>query len=109
MQPASREWANSIRTQYQALTKDEQHLHNNLLHQSILETWKRESPQMYRHLQGLMLLAPLAYVVQARMWDRQQELLESGMAVTDAREQAEREHLMLEPEAEAPPGRIPLE
>ena len=41
------------------------------------------------------LADPLAKVLQARMWLRQEELMRGGMPVTDAREQAEREHLML--------------
>ena len=107
-QTASREWASEIRAQYKALTEDEEHLHNSLLHQSILETWKRHSPRMHQNLQGLQLLTPLAYVLQSRMWDREQELLDAGMPVTDAREQAEKEILLLEPEDEAPQDRLPL-
>lgn len=107
-QTASREWANEIRAQYKALLEDEEHLHNSLLHQTILETWKRHSPRMHQNLQALQLLTPLAYVLQARMWDREQELLDQGMPVTDAREQAEKENLLLEPEADAPQDRIPL-
>lgn len=107
-QTASREWASEIRAQYKALTEDEEHLHNSLLHQSILETWKRHSPRMHQNLQALQLLTPLAYVLQSRMWDREQELLDVGMPVTDAREQAEKENLLLEPEDEAPQDRLPL-
>lgn len=104
----SREWQAEIRAQYRTLKANEEHLHNQVLHRSILETWKRESPKMWANLQRAMLAEPLAYVLQARMWDRQEELIAAGLPVTDAREQAEKENLLLEPEAEADPERIPL-
>jgi hypothetical protein len=97
-QTASREWANKIRAQYRALKADEYHLHNNVMHQSILETWKRDSPVMWANLSRRMLTVPLAYVLQARMWDRKDELMQAGLPMTDARELAEKETLMLEPE-----------
>lgn len=100
------EWAATIRAEYEKLKGDEMHLHNNLIHNSILETWERESPVMWRRLRAARLTDPLAYVVQARMWAQQEELMRGGMPVTDAREQAEREHLMLEPEDDTPP-RLP--
>jgi hypothetical protein len=43
----------------------------------------------------------MAFVCQQRMWAESDRLEKAGMPPTDAREQAEREHLMLEPEEEA--------
>lgn len=44
-------------------------------------------------------MAPiLAYVLQQRTWAEKDKLVAAVMLVTDARGQAEREHLMLEPE-----------
>lgn len=37
-----------------------------------------------------MLTTPLAYVLQAKMWDRMTELMEAGYPVTYARELAEK-------------------
>ena len=71
------------------------------LHQRILETWKRDSPKMYLRLRSQGVLEAMAFVCQQRMWDEQARLMKSGMPVTDAREQAERQHLMLEPEKSA--------
>lgn len=68
------------------------------LHERILGTWKRDSPEMYRRLQKCGVLEEMAFVCQMRMWEERDRLLESGMYYTDAREIAEREHLMLEPE-----------
>ena len=99
-QQMTREWANGIRAKYKALTEDEEHLHNNLMQEHILATWKRDSPVMWKNLTQLMLTGPLAYVVQAEMWARKKELMQAGLPVTDAREQAEKETLMLEPEAD---------
>lgn len=100
-QPINPQWAQEIRQKAKALLEDEEHVHNNVLHKQILATWKAHSPKMWARLQAASLTGPLATVLQARMWDRQEELLKQGVPVTDAREVAEREHLMLEPEAEA--------
>ena len=104
----SRQWMLAIKTEAARLDADEEHLHNNLLHKEILAQWKEHSPAMWKRLEAVNLAEPLAKVLQARMWDRQEELLRGGMPVTDAREQAEKEHLMLEPEAEAG-DRLPME
>ena len=69
------------------------------LHQRILETWKRDSPKMYLRLRSQGVLEAMAFVCQQRMWDEQARLIKAGVPVTDAREQAERQHLMLEPES----------
>lgn len=96
----SRDWANSIKAKYKALKENEDHIHNNLIHDHILETWKRDSPVMWKNLSLMMLTTPLAYVLQAEMWERKKQLMKAGLPMTDAREQAERETLMLEPETE---------
>ena len=68
------------------------------LHQRILATWKADSPAMYLRLRTQGVLEAMAFVCQQRMWDEQARLIKAGMPVTDAREQAERQHLMLDPE-----------
>lgn len=103
----NQEWAAKIRKEAAALEADEDHLHNNLMHRMILETWARESPRMWTRLKLAKLADPLAMVLQARMWERKAELLQAGLPITDAREQAERELLMLEPEAQAEGERLP--
>lgn len=75
-------------------------LHNKELHKQILGTWRRDSPKMYRRLVNLKVLDDLAFVCQERMWQTVEQYRKGGMAPTDAREQAELEHLMLEPEQE---------
>lgn len=104
----NRQWADQIRSQAAALDADEEHLHNNLLHKAILSTWQRESPRMWTRLERAKLTEPLAKVLQARMWERKAVLVDGGMPMTDAREMAEREILMLEPE-ETAGDRIPAE
>lgn len=76
-------------------------LHNKQLHQQILGAWRRDSPKMYKRLKKLKVLDDLAFVCQERMWQTAEQYREGGMPPTDALEQAEREHLMLEPEQEA--------
>lgn len=102
----SPQWIKAIKAEHQRLMDDEEHLHNNLMHDRIREVWQRDSPKMWARLSMAGLTTPLAYVLQARMWDRQAELIRGGMPVTDAREVAERELLMLEPEAEASGDRL---
>ena len=68
------------------------------LRDRILATWEQTSPRMWANLQAMGLTHKLAFVVQERMWRRKAELMSEGYPVTDARETAEREELMLEPE-----------
>lgn len=89
-----------IEQEYRALLRDESVIHNRILHNSILETWKQGSPKMWANLQREKMADKLAYVLQQRMWERRDELVRAGMPITDAREMAEQEELMLEPEAQ---------
>lgn len=96
----SQEWKAQLQQEWATAQQDPNHVHNEDLHKRIVETWRRESPKMWLRLQKAGAGALLARVVQQRMWKHQEELISSGMPVTDAREQAERAHLMLEPESE---------
>lgn len=82
------------RKQYEA----EEVIHNPDLHQQILEVWRRDSPKMVARLEKQGILDDLAFVCQERMWRAAKDNRKAGLPVTDAREQAERDHLMLEPE-----------
>ena len=84
----------SERKQYEA----EEVIHNPDLHQQILEVWRRDSPKMVARLEKPGILEDLAFVCQERMWRAAKDNRKAGLPVTDAREQAERDHLMLEPE-----------
>lgn len=103
---ASPEWRKAILNEYQRLNSSDETIHNQELHQYILATWKRDSPVLWHDLQRMGIADEVAYVLQQRMWDRQKALISTGMPVTDAREMAEKEILMLEPE-EAVPDRSP--
>ena len=94
----SKEYRQQIEQEYQALIANEEHLHNQVLQKQILETWKQTSPKMYQRLKMQGIAEKLAYVLQERMWVEMDKLIEAGYPVTDAREQAERDNLMLEPE-----------
>ncbi len=78
--------------------EDEGVIHNREMHHQILATWKRNSPQMTKRLKNLQVLDDMAFVSQERMWQAKDDYQASGISPTDAREIAEREHLMLEPE-----------
>ena len=93
-----RAYVAAIRKEYEALKADETVMHNRDLHQHVLQTWKRNSPKMWWRLTKANLTNALAYVLQERMWQETDRLLRAGLPMTDAREIAEREHLMLEPE-----------
>lgn len=68
------------------------------LRQRILKGWEVNQPQMLARLNKAGVAQKLADVLQARMWQAAQEYLDSGMPLSDAREQAEREWLWMEPE-----------
>lgn len=68
----------------------------------ILARWKQDSPKMWARLERLGLTHKMAFYCQEQMWRMQDELLKAGYPITDAREVAERETLMLEPETEEP-------
>ncbi|WP_379544535.1 hypothetical protein [Psychrobacter sp. R86515] len=79
--------------------ENEDVIHNREMHHQILATWKRDSPQMTKRLRSLQVLDEMAFVCQERMWQANDDYRASGMSPTDARETAEKEHLMLEPES----------
>lgn len=95
----SKAFRTQISQEYKALRQDENVLHNADLHRRILTSWRQDSPEMWQRLQRAELGQKLAYVLQERMWRERDALVKAGMAVTDAREQAERNNLMLEPES----------
>ena len=99
--PMSQEWKRQIELEYRKLKASEDTMHNAILHNSILEAWKRDSPQMYARLEKAGMADRVAFVMQQRMWQMQEDLIRAGFPVTDARERAERETLMLEPEESA--------
>jgi hypothetical protein len=81
-------------------------MHNLDLHRRILRSWELERPAMWARLSQQKMTETLAFLAQQRMQEERDRLLEAGMPITDAREQAERAHLMLGPEPEVEP---PLE
>lgn len=90
--------------------EDEDVLHNREIHQRILDAWRQDSPKMTKQLTDLGILDDMAYVSQERMWRAAEAYRRGGLPPTDAREQAERDHLMLEPEEQEPSEpRIPPE
>lgn len=92
----------SIKDRAAAYRADPKTLHNQPLHDRILATWKQDRPAMYQQLQADKMLEDAAFVAQQDMWAMQSDLLDAGMAVTDAREQAEAANLMLTPETYSP-------
>ncbi|MEN8626077.1 hypothetical protein [Psychrobacter proteolyticus] len=87
----------NIRKERQNYEREEV-MHNQSLHKEILETWRQDSPQMTARLNKQNLLDDLAFVVQERMWQAKELYQASGMPRSDAKEQAYKDHLMLEPE-----------
>lgn len=104
--PSSPNWKAQLQQELSQAEQMPNYGHNNDLHQRILASWKQDSPAMWKRLQSAGVGALLARVVQSRMWDEQERLISSGMPVTDAREQAERAHLMLEPEVDLAEARM---
>lgn len=100
MNRAKRDWARSIRAEALKYKANEETIHNKDLHQRILTIWEQGSPKMWKNLMALNLADDLAYVLQQRMWTESEAMISQGHPMTDAVEQAERNHLMLEPESE---------
>ena len=61
LQKLSPEWAEQIRAEYLRLKQDETHVHNNLMHERILNQWEQNSPAMWERLRKMRLTTPLAY------------------------------------------------
>lgn len=94
-------WANEIRAEYQQMVESgEEYGPRHPMMEHLLERWENGSPKLWRNLKRMDLVQPLAQVLLHRMYQRMTELERAGMPPTDAREQAEREILMLEPEQE---------
>ena len=79
-------------------------IHNRDLHSRILRSWETERPAMWARLSQQKMTETMAFLAQHRMWEERDRLLAAGMPITDAREQAERAHLMLGPEPELDPA-----
>jgi len=99
--PEDRAFKAKIKAEWDRYQADPSTVHNLDLHRQILKTWQQTSPQMWARLQRLQMGPMLAYVVQQRMWTEMDDLMDAGLPVTDAREQAEQNQLMLEPEKTA--------
>ena len=87
-----------VRREHRRYQEDPNLLHNEDLHCRILETWKQGSPQFHKDLVAAGVAEEAAFVAQQRMWEERDRLVAAGWALTDAREQAERNHLMLGPD-----------
>ena len=90
--------AQRIRLERKDMEGSKDFMHNKMLHKTILETWRRDCPKMTAHLEKFGILDDFAVVQQEKMWRAQDEYLKAGYPVTDAREQAEKDCLMLTPE-----------
>lgn len=98
-------WKAQILKEHRDLTapeNEEEFLHNQDLHKRILTAWRQDSAEMWKELMAAGLTNKLAAVLQERMWTEMDDLMEQGYPVTDAREQAERNNLLMEPESEMP-------
>ncbi len=71
---------------------------NLLLDKKIKKAWRILRPKMWARLQQDGTTDDLALIVQVAMWDAMERYEKAGMPPTDAREQAEQEWLMMEPE-----------
>jgi len=96
MDLTSPEW---VKMRAQEIGRSEEVL-NLQLQDKMLKTWARLRPKMMLRLRLQGIAKDLAVVLQAAMWDAVDRYEKAGMPPTDARETAEREWLMLEPEAD---------
>lgn len=98
---SQRKWAEETKAEQQRMrTNPDRYPHDRDLHETILRTWERDSPRMWAELEALGIQEALAYVCQQRMWAEADLLARGGFDPADARAEAFRAHLMLEPETE---------
>ena len=95
-------WKQQILTEYQTIQQDEDALINQEMNKRIIQTWTQQNPALHQQLKTLGIVTQAATVMQARMWKERDDLIAEGMPVTDAREIAERNHLMQQPEIAEP-------
>lgn len=89
-----------IKQEAKRLLADEDVTHNRELHRQILASWREQRPAMWQRLQKERAAEPLAVVLQERMWVQMEALIDAGVQMNEARNQAERDHLMLGEESE---------
>jgi hypothetical protein len=72
------------------------------LEQTVMRRWRENRPEMYLSLEKQGALKPLAHVLVDRFLRAEREYLLAGMPMSDAREQAEAEWLLSDPENDRP-------
>lgn len=77
------------------------------MERDLIRHWRQNSPRMVKRLEAQKALAAAAHVLVDRALEAATDYKRAGMAPTDAREQAEREWLLKEPESD--PSRLPLD
>ncbi len=83
--------------------RDREEIYSLDLHKRILKAWRILRPKMWASLKENGTAEDLALVLQVAMWDAVDRYEKAGIPPTDARELAEREWLMMEPENEPEP------
>ncbi len=66
----------------------------------LLRHWQIHRPKMLSELMAAGLAEKFAMVLLEKQYQSMREYLQAGMPPTDAREEADREWLLMEPEAE---------
>ena len=97
-----------VKNRAQEIRRSEEVL-NLQLQEKILKTWAQLRPKMMLRLRLQVIADDLAVVLQAAMWAAVDRYEKAGMPPTDARETAEREWLMLEPEADEETTSLPTQ
>jgi len=70
----------------------------SVLESRVLRTWQRNSPRMVRSLNRWQATEALAHVLVDRFVQAEVKNIKAGLPPCDAREEAEKDWLMLEPE-----------
>jgi hypothetical protein len=87
----------------------ETHRMGSPLETEVIETWKRVRPRMVRDLEKHQAVKPLAHVLVDRMLKAWTANEKAGLPPTDAREEAEKDWLLLEPEEDEIASNEPLQ
>lgn len=70
----------------------------------MIDQWREIRPQMVQRLESMGVLKEFAHILECRRADAVQEYIQTGMPIPDAREQANLDWTLMEPEEDDPDG-----
>jgi hypothetical protein len=89
-------WATALWARNQSEKLSAEWPMGSLLESRVLKTWEQNRPNMMRALRRWGAAEPLAHVLVNRFVEAEKTNIKAGLPPTDAREEAEKDWLMME-------------